>query len=83
MACRIAARSIAAVALALPAAAHAQAPEGAEAEPDVKAQCAAAYESSQEKRKAGELILAREQLKICVRDACPSFVRDECSEWLE
>ena len=25
---------------------------------------------------------ARDQLKICIRDACPTFVRNECTEWL-
>jgi hypothetical protein len=65
------------------AASPARADEAAADPPDPKAECAAAYEMSQEKRKAGELIAAREQLRICVRDACPGFVRSECTAWLE
>jgi hypothetical protein len=82
---RLVSTSLALALLALPGAARAEETEsahGTEGEPDVKTQCASAYELSQEKRKAEELILAREQLKICIRDVCPTFVRDACTEWL-
>src|SRR5688572_27564987 len=82
MAFRLGAGSLALAILVAPLAASAQEPDSTGGEPDVKAECAAGYELSQEKRKAGELILAREQLKICIRDACPTFVRNECTEWL-
>jgi len=47
-----------------------------------KAQCAAAYESSQELRAAGKLSSAREKLVICAQDACPAFVQSDCAQWL-
>jgi hypothetical protein len=50
---------------------------------DAKAECAAAYEQSQEKRKAGDLLGAKKELAICVRDVCPEFVRGECAAWRE
>src|SRR5687768_18526547 len=82
MAFRLAPGSLALAILVAPLGVGAQEAENTGGKSDVKAECAAAYELSQEKRKAGELILAREQLKICIRDACPSFVRNECTEWL-
>jgi hypothetical protein len=85
MTSRLAHPSIAFALLALSGAAHAEETgnaEGTVGEPDAKTQCASAYELSQEKRKAEQLISAREQLKICIRDICPAFVRDECTEWL-
>jgi len=76
--------AIGALALTLPGrVALADEPETPAAQPDTKSECAAAYEASQEQRKAGALLAAREQLRICVRDACPSFVRNECTQWLE
>jgi len=48
-----------------------------------KAQCAAAYEKSQEAQKSGRLLEARERLSVCVRDVCASFIRSECAKWLE
>jgi hypothetical protein len=82
MARKLGPSSVALALLAAPLSVSAQEPEGTAPEPDIKAECAAAYELSQEKREAGELILARDQLKICIRDACPTFVRNECTEWL-
>jgi hypothetical protein len=49
----------------------------------VKAECSAAYEKSQEQRTDGKLKSARETLAVCARDACPSFVKSECKQWLE
>lgn len=48
-----------------------------------KAECARAYESSQESRAAGQLQDTREKLSICARSECPSFVQKDCSRWLE
>ena len=67
-----------AAAIATPALAQGQEPA-----PDAKAECAAAYEQSQEKRKAGDLLGARRELAVCVRDVCPEFVRNECAGWSE
>jgi hypothetical protein len=53
------------------------------AEADKKAECAAAYEASQELRTAGRLTAAEEKLVVCADEACPSFVRSDCATWLE
>ncbi len=48
---------------------------------DVQA-CARAYEQAQVNRNAGKLTEAQEQLRLCVRDACPDFVKSDCGQWL-
>lgn len=48
-----------------------------------KAECASAYETSQELRSSGKLRKALESLKTCAQDSCPAFVRSDCSQWLE
>jgi hypothetical protein len=57
--------------------AHAQ-----EASP-TKAECARAYESSQESRAAGQLQDTIEKLAVCARAECPGFVQKDCARWLE
>jgi hypothetical protein len=47
-----------------------------------KAECAAAYEKSQESRATGKLRDAREALVICAQEACPNFVQTDCAQWL-
>ena len=49
---------------------------------DKKAECAAAYEQSQELRASAKLRAAREALVICAQGACPSFVQADCTHWL-
>jgi hypothetical protein len=44
--------------------------------------CLAAYERSQELRKAGKFRAAREELVACVRATCPSLVKKDCSRWI-
>jgi hypothetical protein len=44
--------------------------------------CATAYEQAQVNRNAGRLQSAREELRSCVQDACPDFVRTDCTQWL-
>lgn len=46
-----------------------------------KEQCVASYEETQKLRKASHLIEARTQALLCAQDACPGFVRAECSSW--
>jgi hypothetical protein len=46
-----------------------------------KAECAAAYEASQESRAAGQLRKTRERLEFCAQPECPSFVQRDCSRW--
>jgi len=43
--------------------------------------CAQAYEQAQEQRQSGRLLEARTQLQMCVRDACPEFIRSDCLTW--
>jgi hypothetical protein len=47
-----------------------------------KAECAAAYEHSQELRASSKLHEARDAMVICAQDACPSFVQSDCTQWL-
>jgi hypothetical protein len=54
----------------------------ARAQDSHKAECAAAYESSQELRANGKLRKASEALAICAEDTCPAFVRTDCVQWL-
>ena len=49
---------------------------------DTKAECAKAYEASQEQRSSGKLRLARESLVTCSQSACPAFIKKDCSKWL-
>jgi hypothetical protein len=52
------------------------------AEDSKKAQCAAAYEKSQELRAAGSLKAAHDALVVCAQDFCPAFVQTDCAQWL-
>lgn len=44
--------------------------------------CATAYEQAQVQRRKGQLNAARKSLIHCVRDVCPAFLRQDCSQWL-
>ena len=58
-------------------------PESATAsEQDVLGVCIAAYEDAQRRRNRGDLIEAREALKVCSRDVCPAIARTDCTGWL-
>jgi len=54
----------------------------AAAEESKKAQCASAYEKSQELRAAGNLKAAHDMLVVCAQDFCPAFVQSDCAQWL-
>ncbi|HEX4334615.1 MAG TPA: hypothetical protein VH062_01805 [Polyangiaceae bacterium] len=54
----------------------------AAAEDSKKAQCASAYEKSQELRAAGSLKAAHDMLVVCAQDFCPAFVQSDCAQWL-
>jgi hypothetical protein len=43
--------------------------------------CALAYESSQEHRQGGALLVARSELARCSQDHCPEFMRNDCAQW--
>jgi hypothetical protein len=61
-----------------------EAPEArAQDDNPTKAECAQAYESSQESRAAGHLQETRQKLSVCARPECPSFVQKDCSRWLQ
>jgi hypothetical protein len=49
---------------------------------DVKEECINAAEKAQALRREKKVRGAREQLLLCVRDACPSFVQTDCVKWL-
>jgi hypothetical protein len=42
--------------------------------------CATAYESAQERRRAGELTRARAEMRLCER-ACPRKLAEDCTAW--
>jgi hypothetical protein len=63
-------------------AADAQAPAETATKPHAtNAECARAYERGQEQHQSGHLVAARETLQVCVRDACPDFIRSDCLTW--
>jgi hypothetical protein len=49
---------------------------------DVKEECINAAEKAQALRREKKLRGSREQLLLCVRDACPAFVQTDCVKWL-
>jgi hypothetical protein len=63
---------------ALPARAHAETNDPAA----LKLACVQASDRAQQLRVAGKLVAARDALKVCVVDGCPSVVREACSQWL-
>lgn len=44
-------------------------------------ECAQAYESSQDHRRADALSLARSEFARCAQDDCPEFIRTDCARW--
>ena len=58
-------------------------PAVAFAAPPTKEQCIAANEAEQYLREAHKLREAREKLLLCVSDACPGPVREDCAQRLE
>lgn len=54
----------------------------ATARASTKAECAAAYESSQEQRSQSRLRQARQSLVTCSQAGCPSFIKKDCAKWL-
>jgi hypothetical protein len=60
-------------------------PRAAEAQTSaaaLKLACVQASDKAQQLRVAGKLVAARDTLRTCVQDACPSVVREACSQWL-
>jgi hypothetical protein len=47
------------------------------------ATCSGAYEKAQEEKAAGHLNAALGQLRVCVAQACPKFIREDCSRWID
>jgi hypothetical protein len=50
---------------------------------DDKAQCFDAAGQAQTLRDAHKLVEARDQLRVCARQSCPSQVAKDCSTWLD
>lgn len=51
-------------------------------EPDDVQACVTSYEQAQVARNSGSLLKAQENLKVCVKDSCPDFVKVDCGQWL-
>jgi hypothetical protein len=49
---------------------------------DEREKCASASEHAQELRRAGKLVLARDQLVVCSRAVCPAVVKRDCARWI-
>jgi hypothetical protein len=49
---------------------------------DSKADCAKAYEASQEQRSQDKLREAHKNMLTCSQSACPNFIKKDCSKWL-
>jgi len=47
-----------------------------------KAACLSSYTKSQDLRKHSQLLESKEQLLVCVRQACPALLRKDCTRWL-
>ncbi len=45
--------------------------------------CLDAYDQSQELRRRGALLQARDQLLVCSRDPCPKALQGDCVTWLD
>jgi hypothetical protein len=57
-------------------------PSAALAAGPTKQECVAANEAAQDLRQAGKLRQAREKLLVCVSEACPGPVREDCAQRL-
>lgn len=44
--------------------------------------CYASYESAQQLRNKGELVAARDELRVCADPSCPAAVTTDCGPWL-
>lgn len=44
--------------------------------------CYASYENAQQLRNKGDLVAAREELRVCADPACPAAVTTDCGPWL-
>lgn len=58
-------------------------PRAAGAAPPDRAACVAAYEGAQTSMRRGSLKAAREQLGVCLDDACSRVLRTDCAKWLD
>jgi hypothetical protein len=45
--------------------------------------CATSYERAQEQRTDGRLRQALAELRVCVQESCPAFIRSDCLGWQE
>jgi hypothetical protein len=51
--------------------------------PDIKNQCADAYEATQRERAAGHLQIARKNGIFCAQANCPEVLRSDCAKWTD
>jgi hypothetical protein len=52
------------------------------AKADTKAECAKAYEASQEQRSQDKLRDAHKSMVTCSQAGCPNFIKKDCGKWL-
>jgi len=64
-------------------AAEAEGARGDEVEESPAATCANFHETAQLLRMDGKLLEARDALLSCAKETCPSFVRSDCTRWLD
>jgi hypothetical protein len=69
------------VVLCLAAASLASAPDSRA--DDTKSVCASSYESAQVLSRKAELLAARDAMRACARESCPSFIKNDCLQWLD
>jgi hypothetical protein len=69
--------------LALSGFATAAGTAAAQAAAPSREECASAYETAQEQRQVGKLLSARQTLQLCANEACPDFVRNDCTAWYD
>jgi hypothetical protein len=49
---------------------------------DEKTACASSYENAQTLNRKAELLSARDAMRACAREVCPSFIKNDCIQWL-
>lgn len=70
------------VVMGLAAAAVIATPRASNAQQSERNACRDAHEESQLLRRNGELLNARQKLRLCAAESCPNVVRADCVDWL-
>lgn len=73
--------ALAALVALAPALCARPAPAKPSAKPSIKQACADSFARVQQHRRAGKLIEARSEAKLCARDVCPAVTLNDCARW--